>query len=275
MKTSSKRYSAPRQDMIVTRPARDTPFLLLGASSMNWPVYLARRKRVNVPKTAAPRVPKNKPKLGQHFLNDPSAALRIVEALGDISQQTVLEIGPGRGVITTLLARRARRLIAIELDRVLAAQLRMNLALSPNVEIIEGDILAMDFHTIFGPKPGSTRPGLTVTPEPARVIGNLPYYITSDILLRLFEYRQYFSTIVIMVQREVADRITAVPGHSEYGMLSATTQLYARVDKLFTLPPDAFSPPPKVHSTVIRLTIAPKLDQLGVPETPFIDFLKL
>jgi 16S rRNA (adenine1518-N6/adenine1519-N6)-dimethyltransferase len=261
--------------MIVTRPARDTPFLLLGASSMNWPVYLARRKRVNVPKTAAPRVPKNKPKLGQHFLNDPSAALRIVEALGDISQQTVLEIGPGRGVITTLLARRARRLIAIELDRVLAAQLRMNLALSPNVEIIEGDILAMDFHTIFGPKPGSTRPGLTVTPEPARVIGNLPYYITSDILLRLFEYRQYFSTVVIMVQREVADRITAAPGHSEYGMLSATTQLYARVDKLFTLPPDAFSPPPKVHSTVIRLTIAPKLDQLGVPEAPFIDFLKL
>jgi 16S rRNA (adenine1518-N6/adenine1519-N6)-dimethyltransferase len=242
---------------------------------MNWPVYLAHRKRVNVPKTAAPRAPKTKPKLGQHFLNDPSAAMRIVEALGDISQQTVLEIGPGRGVITTLLARRARRLIAIELDRVLAAQLRMNLALSPNVEIIEGDILAMDFHTIFGPKPGSTRPGLTVAPEPARVIGNLPYYITSDILLRLFEYRQYFSTIVIMVQREVADRITAAPGHSEYGMLSATAQLYATAEKLFTLPPEAFSPPPKVHSTVIRLTIAPKLDELGVPETAFIDFLKL
>jgi len=260
--------------MIVTCP-RDTPFLLLGARSMNWPVYLAHRKRVNVPKTAAPRVPKTKPKLGQHFLNDPSAAMRIVEALGDVSQQTVLEIGPGRGVITTLLARRTRRLIAIELDRVLAAQLRMNLALSPNVEIIEGDILAMDFHTIFGPKPGSTRPGLTVAPEPARVIGNLPYYITSDILLRLFEYRQYFSTIVIMVQREVADRITAAPGHSEYGMLSATAQLYANVEKLFTLPPDAFSPPPKVHSTVIRLTIAPKLDRLDVPEAPFIDFLKL
>jgi 16S rRNA (adenine1518-N6/adenine1519-N6)-dimethyltransferase len=231
-------------------------------------------KRVNVPKLAAPR-PKAKPKLGQHFLNDPSAALRIVEALGDISQQTVLEIGPGRGVITSLLARRARRLIAIELDRVLAAQLRMNLALAPNVEIIEGDILAMDFHTLFGPKPGSSRPGLTVTPDPVRVIGNLPYFITSDILLRLFEYRQYFSTIVVMVQREVADRITASPGHSEYGMLSATAQLYAQVEKLFTLPPEAFSPPPKVHSTVIRLTIAPRLDSLRVPEAPFIDFLKL
>ena len=231
-------------------------------------------KRVNVPKLAAPR-PKAKPKLGQHFLNDPSAALRIVEALGDISQQTVLEIGPGRGVITSLLARRARRLIAIELDRVLAAQLRMNLALAPNVEIIEGDILAMDFHTLFGPKPGSSRPGLTVTPDPVRVIGNLPYFITSDILLRLFEYRQYFSTIVVMVQREVADRITASPGHSEYGMLSATAQLYAQVEKLFTLPPETFSPPPKVHSTVIRLTIAPRLDSLRVPEAPFIDFLKL
>ena len=227
-----------------------------------------------MPKLAAPR-PKAKPKLGQHFLNDPSAALRIVEALGDISQQTVLEIGPGRGVITSLLARRARRLIAIELDRVLAAQLRMNLALAPNVEIIEGDILAMDFHTLFGPKPGSSRPGLTVTPDPVRVIGNLPYFITSDILLRLFEYRQYFSTIVVMVQREVADRITASPGHSEYGMLSATAQLYAQVEKLFTLPPEAFSPPPKVHSTVIRLTIAPRLDSLRVPEAPFIDFLKL
>jgi 16S rRNA (adenine1518-N6/adenine1519-N6)-dimethyltransferase len=231
-------------------------------------------KRVNVPKVAAPR-PKAKPKLGQHFLNDPSAALRIVEALGDISQQTVLEIGPGRGVITSLLARRARRLIAIELDRVLAAQLRMNLALAPNVEIIEGDILAIDFHTLFGPKPGSTRPGLSVSPDPVRVIGNLPYFITSDILLRLFEFRQYISTIVVMVQREVADRIAAAPGHSEYGMLSATAQLYAKVEKLFTLPPEAFSPPPKVHSAVIRLTIAPRLDALGVPEAAFIDFLKL
>jgi 16S rRNA (adenine1518-N6/adenine1519-N6)-dimethyltransferase len=232
-------------------------------------------KRVNVPRVAAPRAPKTKPKLGQHFLNDPSAALRIVEALGDIAQQTVLEIGPGRGVITTLLARRARRLIAIELDRVLAAQLRMNFSLTPNVEIIEGDILAIDFHTLFGPKPGSTRPGLSVAPEPVRVIGNLPYYITSEILLRLFEYRQYISSIVIMVQREVADRITAEPGNSEYGMLSATARLYSNVEKVFTLPPEAFTPPPKVQSTVIRLTIAPKLEQLNVPEAEFIRFLRL
>ena len=108
-----------------------------------------------------------------------------------------------------------------------------------------------------------------------RVVGNLPYFITSDILLRLFEFRQYFETIVLMVQREVAERLAATPGRSEYGLLSATAQLYARVEKLFTLPPDAFSPPPKVESTVVRLRMAPKIDSLGVPEAGFINFLKL
>ena len=228
-----------------------------------------------MPKVSAAPSSRRKPKLGQHFLVDPSARARIAEALGDISQSTVLEIGPGRGALTSLLAQRARRLIAIELDRVLAAQLRMNLALAPNVEIIEGDILAIDFDTIFGPKPGSTRPGMNHQPEPVEVVGNLPYFITSDILLRLFQYRKYFETMVLMVQREVADRLAARPGGREYGLLSATAQLYARVETLFTLPPGAFSPPPKVHSTVLRLTITPKLESLQVPEDGFIDFLKL
>jgi 16S rRNA (adenine1518-N6/adenine1519-N6)-dimethyltransferase len=198
-----------------------------------------------------------------------------VDALGNISQSTVLEIGPGRGVLTSLLARQTRRLIAIELDRVLAAQLRMKFALFPNVEIIEGDVLAIDFSTLFGPKPGSSRPGLVQTPEPVPVVGNLPYYITSDILLRLFEFRQCFSTIVIMVQKEVADRLAATPGSREYGLLSATAQLYARVERLFTLPPGAFSPPPKVHSSVVRLTLSPRIDSLHVDEEGFINFLKL
>jgi 16S rRNA (adenine1518-N6/adenine1519-N6)-dimethyltransferase len=227
-----------------------------------------------VPKVSAER-PTRKPKLGQHFLIDEAAAMRTVEALGDISQSTVLEIGPGRGVLTTLLARRARRLIAIETDRVLAAQLRMNFSLTPNVEIIEGDILAIDFDTIFGPKPGSTRPGINHQPEPARVVGNLPYFITSDILLRLFHFRKYIESIVLMVQREVADRLAAKPGKSEYGLLSATARLYTRVEKLFTLPPDSFSPPPKVHSTVVRLTIDPRVESLRVPEAEFVKFLKL
>ncbi|MGH9536408.1 MAG: 16S rRNA (adenine(1518)-N(6)/adenine(1519)-N(6))-dimethyltransferase RsmA [Terriglobales bacterium] len=226
-------------------------------------------------KIAASEKPRSRPKLGQHFLADTSAGARIVEALGDISQSTVLEIGPGRGALTSLLAKKARRLIAIEIDRVLAAQLRMNFSQEPNVEIIEGDVLAIDFHTLFGPKPGSTRPGMNHQPEAVRVVGNLPYFITSDILLRLFEFRQYFEMIVLMVQREVADRLAAAPGRSEYGLLSATAQLYARVEKLFTLPPSAFSPPPKVDSSVIRLRMAPKIDGLRVPEAEFISFLKL
>jgi 16S rRNA (adenine1518-N6/adenine1519-N6)-dimethyltransferase len=232
--------------------------------------------RVNVPKVVAARGKReHKPKLGQHFLADDSAALRIVEALGDIAEKTVLEIGPGRGAITSLLARRARRLIGIEFDRVLAAQLRMKFALYPNVEIIEGDVLAIDFGTLFGPKPGASRPGLVQTPEPVRVVGNLPYYITSDILLRLFSFRQCFDTIVIMVQKEVADRLSASPGSRDYGLLSETAQLYARIEKLFTLPPGAFVPPPKVHSSVVRLTMEPKLEALHVPEEAFIQFLKL
>jgi 16S rRNA (adenine1518-N6/adenine1519-N6)-dimethyltransferase len=230
---------------------------------------------LNLAKIVAAEKPRSRPKLGQHFLVDSAATMRIVEALGDISEATVLEIGPGRGALTSLLSRRARRLIAIEIDRVLAAQLRMNFSQEPNVEIIEGDVLAIDFHTLFGPKPGSSRPGLNHEPVPVRVVGNLPYFITSDILLRLFEFRQYFETIVLMVQREVAERLAATPGGSDYGLLSATAQLYARVEELFTLRPDAFSPPPKVDSTVVRLQMAPRLESLDVPETEFINFLKL
>jgi len=213
--------------------------------------------------------------LGQHFLNSQDLAARIVEALGDISQDTVLEIGPGRGILTSLLAKRARRLIAVELDRVLAAQLSLKFAMARNVEIIEADILAIDFDSFFGPKPGLGRPGIEIKPEPVKVVGNLPYYITSDILLRLFEFSKHFESIVIMVQREVADRIAAEPGGRDYGVLSATTQLYARVEKLFTLPPGAFTPPPKVYSTLLRLTIDPQMDRLGVAGDGFIDFLRL
>ena len=226
-------------------------------------------------KSATIEKPARKPKMGQHFLASDTAALRIVEALGDISKTTVLEIGPGRGAITTMLARKTRRLIAVELDRVLSAQLRMQFSLYPNVEMIEGDILTIELDTVFGQKPGMLRPGLNYAPEPAYVVGNLPYYITSDILLRLFEYHRYFSTIVIMVQKEVADRLAASPGSRDYGLLSATAQLYSEVENLFTLPPSAFAPPPKVHSSVVRITIKPQAKALSVDEAEFIAFLKV
>jgi len=228
-----------------------------------------------VTKVISARRPKHKPRLGQHFLADNSAAARIVDALGDISSGTVLEIGPGRGVLTALLARRARRLIAVELDRVLAAQLSLKFGMAKNVEIIEADILAIDVDSLFGPKPGLGRPGIEFKPERAKVVGNLPYYITSEILLRLFDYSKYFDSIVIMVQREVADRIAAQPGSRDYGLLSATAQLHGDAEKLFTLPPPSFSPPPRVHSTVLRLTMRPRHEELGVAGDGFIDFLKL
>jgi 16S rRNA (adenine1518-N6/adenine1519-N6)-dimethyltransferase len=228
-----------------------------------------------VPKLASTRRPQSKPKLGQHFLASEEHAQRIVDALGDVSQSTVLEIGPGRGILTSLIAKRARRLIAVELDRVLAAQLRLQFGMSRNVEVIEADILSIDFDSLFGPKPGLSRPGIDLKPQPVQVVGNLPYYITSEILLRLFAFSKYFGSIVIMVQREVADRVAAEPGTSDYGMLSATAHLYARVEKLFTLPPGAFVPPPKVHSSVLRLTIDPQQEKLGVAGDGFIDFLRL
>jgi 16S rRNA (adenine1518-N6/adenine1519-N6)-dimethyltransferase len=218
---------------------------------------------------------KRKPKLGQNFLSDPAATKQIVEALGDISQSTVVEIGPGRGALTRALAVRAGHLIAVELDRVLAAQLRMQYATLGTVEIIEADVLTVDFPTMLGIRTGPLRDLRPTARSKAKVVGNLPYYITSDILLRLFSFHEVISTMVIMVQLEVADRIAAKPGSSDYGLLSATAQLYTRVEKLFTLPPTAFTPPPKVHSAVLRLTVEPKLPQLQVDETAFIDFLKL
>src|SRR5579862_7402715 len=251
---------------------------------------MAKGKRVNVENTtklwkADPsrrqarvggdfRLQRQRPKLGQHFLADHHAAARIVDALGDISEKTVVEIGPGRGALTNTLAERARRVIAIELDRVLAAQLRMHFNRFENVEIIEGDILSIDFSTVLGPRPGMNQPGIAHVPEKGRLVGNLPYFITSDILLHLFEYHPYFESIVIMVQEEVADRIAAKPGVRDYGLLSATVQLYAKVEKLFSLPPEAFNPPPRVHSAVLRLTIAPQMERLGVAEQEFIEFLK-
>jgi 16S rRNA (adenine1518-N6/adenine1519-N6)-dimethyltransferase len=217
-----------------------------------------------------------RPKLGQNFLADRSAAERIVAALGNISDRTVLEIGPGKGVLTDLLAPRAARLIAIELDRVLAAQLRMKYGARRAVEIIEGDVLGIDLGAVIeARRPGALAGLAPLSPAPVRVVGNIPYYITSDILLRLFEFHRYFDQIVIMVQKEVADRIAARPGGRDYALLSATAQLYSKPEKLFTVPPGAFVPPPKVFSTVLRLTIAPQFERLRVAEREFIDFLKL
>lgn len=205
-----------------------------------------------------------KPKLGQNFLIDPNARQRIVEALGDISTSSVLEIGPGAGALTDLLAARARRLIAVELDRILAPQLLERWKDGSNVRILQADILEVDLADL-----------LESPQHKLVVVGNLPYYITSDILLHLFSHAAVIDRVVVMVQEEVADRLAAHPGVRDYGVLSATAQMHGRVKKLFTLPPEAFSPSPKVNSAVVRIDVLPRFEELKVPRDQFLHFLQL
>ena len=221
------------------------------------------------------KVAARKPKLGQNFLVDEGAMQSIVDALGDISEATVVEIGPGRAAITALLARRAARLIAIEVDRVLAAQLRMKFATQPNVDVLEADILQVDLGTVLGATPGPLRDLRPTGRHKAQVVGNLPYYITSDILLKLFAASERIEQIVVMVQKEVADRVAAHPGTRDYGLLSATAQMYGEVTKLFELGPAAFDPPPDVRSAVFRMRMHPRFAELDVDEKGFLNFLKV
>ena len=245
---------------------------------------MATRKLVNAAtaeqkpgrKASANRPAPRKPKLGQNFLRDRHTATRIVDALGDISSRTIVEIGPGPGILTDILALRARSLVAVELDRVLTAQLRMKFARKANVEIIEANILDVSLAGLLRTRTQPLAGMAAQTPiTKVDVIGNLPYYITSDILLRLLDQHEGIDRIVIMVQKEVAERIAAKPGSRDYGLLSATTQLHGKVEKLFMVPPGAFQPAPQVHSAVLRLTIAPRWEELGVERSAFIDFLKL
>jgi 16S rRNA (adenine1518-N6/adenine1519-N6)-dimethyltransferase len=207
---------------------------------------------------------KHKPKFGQNFLVDDVARHAIVDALGDLSKRTVIEIGPGHGAITEILVKRCHRLIALELDPALAAELTFRFRDQTQVQIIETDVLKADIRA------------LVPDGETADVIGNLPYYITSDILLQLFAAGSagLIARAVLMMQREVADRVAAAPGVRDYGLLSATAQMNAEVENLFTLPPSAFSPPPDVYSTVLRLQFAPRFAELGVDAAGFDSFLK-
>ena len=204
-----------------------------------------------------------KPKLGQNFLVDENACLHIADALGDVRERTVVEIGPGHGAITGLLATRCRRLHCIEFDPALARELTFRFRNDEHVTIHHEDILRADLQPLAE---GGTMD----------VVGNLPYYITSDILLKLYEAARggLMARAVVMMQREVAERIAAGPGSSEYGALSAATQMHAQVSNLFTLPPSAFSPPPDVYSTVLRLDFAPRFVELGVEPVAFNNFLR-
>jgi 16S rRNA (adenine1518-N6/adenine1519-N6)-dimethyltransferase len=210
-----------------------------------------------------------KSRLGQNFLVDQQAIRRIVAAAGDCSNRTVVEIGPGKGAITRELAAKAAHLIALEVDPELAARLSNTFdpagpgraASSVTIETL--DVLSFDFAAV------SAAAGQRLV-----VVGNLPYYITSPILLKLAEDCEALDRAVLMVQREVADRVTATPGSRDYGLLTVTIQLHGRVEQLFTLPPRAFSPPPEVHSTVFRWHFAPRFQELDVDRNGFLSLLR-
>ena len=177
-------------------------------------------------------------RLGQHFLVRQSILERIAEAACPEVGGTVVEIGPGRGALTSHLLRRADRVIAIEIDPVLVQYLRAEFRDEPKLTLVEADVLKTDLRQ-FGA---------------ATVAGNLPYYITSPILEKVLLLAEQLSRAVFLVQKEVAKRLAAGPGSRDYGYLSVQTQLLSVPEVLFVVPAAAFRPPPKVDSAVVRLT---------------------
>ncbi|MBX9927819.1 MAG: 16S rRNA (adenine(1518)-N(6)/adenine(1519)-N(6))-dimethyltransferase RsmA [Gemmatimonadaceae bacterium] len=175
-------------------------------------------------------------RFGQHFLTDPRILARIADAAQIAPTDTVIEIGPGRCALTDELARRAGRLIAIEIDRDLAASARTHFADAPHVSIVEGDVLAQDLHALAG--------------GPFILAGNIPYNITTPILFHALAAPRP-TRAVYLVQREVADRVAAAPGSEAYGALSANVQAVATAVVAFKVPAGAFQPPPKVESAVL------------------------
>lgn len=196
---------------------------------------------------------KARKRFAQHFLEGPWVT-KLVTAVAATSDDAILEIGPGRGAITRPLAARAGRLLAIEIDRDLAADLEA--AALPNVTVVTNDVLSVDLVPILtgwlGAAPGSG--------NQIRVVGNLPYNISSPILFALLDLAARTHGVrdaMLMLQKEVADRLVAKVGTGEYGVLTVLTGLNADVVRVLSLPPGAFRPQPKVHSAVVKLTFRP------------------
>lgn len=184
-----------------------------------------------------------KKRLGQNFLVDESYARRVVGALAPRAGETVVEIGPGRGALTALLLESGARVVAIEFDRELVSLLRERFGGREEFKLVAADALDVDFCT-------EVEPAAT-----ARVVANLPYNISTAILQRLVEQRRCLDEFVLMLQREVVERITARPGESERGYLTVLVEAFCESKALFDVPPGAFRPIPKVWSTVARLRV--------------------
>lgn len=186
--------------------------------------------------------------LGQHFLVDTSVLKKVLGASQLTDQDTVIEVGPGLGILTQELARKVSRVIAVELDQTLAGFLRESLAAYKNVTIVQADILKTD--------PEALLRNEEKTPKPYKVVADLPYNIASPVLRHFLEAEAKPDLLVIMVQREVAKRMAARPG--SMGPLSIGIQLYGRPSIVATVSPRSFHPPPKVHSTIVRIEVYPK-----------------
>ena len=184
-------------------------------------------------------------KFGQNFLIDPNVLERIMDAAEITGEDCVLEIGPGIGTMTQYLCERARHVISVEIDKNLIPILEDTLAAYDNKTIINEDILKVDMNRLAEEYNGG---------KPMKVVANLPYYITTPIIMGLFENKVPLKSITIMVQKEVADRMQEEPGTKDYGALSLAVQYYARPEIVANVPPNCFIPRPNVGSAVIRLT---------------------
>ena len=184
-------------------------------------------------------------KLGQNFLIDTHVLDKIIDSAGITTEDCVLEIGPGIGTMTQYLAENAREVVAVEIDKALIPILEETLSAYDNVTVINDDILKVDVNRIVEEKNAG---------KPIKVVANLPYYITTPIIMGLFENHVPLESITIMVQKEVADRMQVGPGTKDYGALSLAVQYYAKPEIVANVPPNCFMPRPNVGSAVIRLT---------------------
>lgn len=188
-----------------------------------------------------------KRRFGQNFLADKNVVERIIRAVDPQPDETIVEIGPGRGALTSRLVEKAGRVIAIEFDRNLVPPLRAQFSGTANLKLVEADALTTDFCEAIQPA------------QKARIVANLPYNIGTAILQRLIEHRGCISEMTLMLQREVVDRITAKAGSSDRGYLSVLVEAYCETEKLFDVSPQAFRPAPKVWSTVVSLRVRPRI----------------
>jgi len=187
-------------------------------------------------------------RLGQHFLRDQRTIHRIVDALAPKAEETIVEIGPGTGALTSVLVERAGRVIAIEFDNKLAPLLSKRFAGFQNFKLVMGDALTTDFCAEILPA------------RSARLVANLPYNISTAILQRLIAQRACLDEMVLMLQKEVVERVLAPAGTSDRGFISVLVEAYCETEKLFDVAPGAFRPPPKVWSSVMRLKFRPRIN---------------